>query len=212
MGYADVVGAEGSGAARWMKFDIPSQSLSQALEIYGELTGWEILYNSNLAVGRRSGPVQGRFSPTEALQVLLAGTGLMAKYTNAGSFVLVAAPAGPRRAPSSPEHWDYYGRIQNSLREALCRSDAARPGHYRIAAQFWIGATGDIARYQRLGSTGQPETDGRIDRTLSELRIGTPPPVGFAQPVTILIVPQGPDVSLGCDTDPAGLQPIRAGR
>ncbi len=197
-----------------MTFNIPAQSLAEALETYGNITGWEVLYNSNLAVGRRSGAVQGRFTPPGALQILLAGTGLVARYTDVNSFVLVPAARSAIRSGqtvSSPARWNYYGRIQDSLRTALCRNDAAQPGHYRIAAQFWIGTTGDVARYQRLGSTGRPETDSRIDRALSSLRIGAPPPVGFAEPVTILVVPQAPNVSLSCDSDPAGLQPVRAG-
>ncbi len=213
-GQSDVAGAEGNGTPGSMIFDIPSQSLAEALETYGDITGWEVLYNSNLAVGRRSGAVRGRFTLPGALQVLLAGTGLMARYTDANSFVLVLAArsaVSSRRATSSPARWNYYGRIQDSLRTALCQNDAAQPGHYRIAAQFWIGPTGDIARYQRLGSTGEPETDSRIDRTLGNLRIGAPPPAGFAEPVTILVVPQAPNVSLSCDSDPAGLQPVRAG-
>jgi hypothetical protein len=213
-GQGEVLSAEGNGAPGSMAFDIPSQSLSEALETYGDITGWEVLYNSNFAVGRRSGAVKGRFTPPGALQVLLAGTGLMARYTDANSFVLVPAtrPAiNSGRAASPPPRWYYYGRIQDSLRTALCRNDAAQPGHYRIAAQFWIGPTGDVAHYQRLGSTGQSETDSRIDRTLSNLRIGAPPPAGFAEPVTILVVPQAPNVSLSCDSDPAGLQPVRAG-
>jgi hypothetical protein len=190
-------------------FDIPAQPLSQALELYSDATGWEVLYNSHLAEGRRSGAVQGTFTAEAALRLLLAGTGLAIRYTDLQSFVLVLAPSAPPRpspadavaVASAATRLTYYGRIQESLRQALCRNDGARPGRYRIAVQFWIDATGGVERYRRLASTGWPETDGRIDRVLRDLRIGEPPPAGFAQPVTILVVPQTPDVTQGCDSD-----------
>jgi hypothetical protein len=187
--------------------DIPSQSLAQALEIFSDVTGWEVLYNSNLAAGRRSSAVRGAFAPEAALQALLAGTGLAVRHTEAKSVVLVAAPPGSTTrsvvsgAGDPAARRDYYGRIQLSLRDALCRSGDAHPGRYRFAAQFWIDDTGAVARYERLGSTGQPQTDDRIDQSLRNLRIGAPPPAGFAEPVTILIVPQASNVTLSCDSD-----------
>jgi len=198
-------------------FDIPAQPLDQALETYGSRTGWEVLYNSNLAVGRWSGEVRDRFTPEAALQAMLRGTGLALRHTDVTSVVLVPAPpavkpqaAAGAVADGPPARWNYYARIQQSLRVALCRNGEAAPGHYRIAAQFWIGPTGDVVGYQRLGSTGETLTDRWIDRALRGLRIGASPPAGFAEPVTILVVPQAADVTLGCGSDHAGLKAVKA--
>jgi secretin/TonB-like protein len=217
VGLAQVALAESGLDTRQIAFDIPAQGLAQALELYGNVTGWEVLYNSNLAVGRRSSAIQGNFTPEVALARLLAGSGVTAQLTDEKSVVLVpnlATPpsvAGAASDTPASARLSYFGLIQDSMRTALCADGGTRAGRYRIAAQFWIGATGNVVRYQRLGSTGEPETDRQIDRRLRYLRIGSSPPEGFAEPVTILVVPQAPDVTLGCTSDHAGLQAIKAG-
>jgi hypothetical protein len=213
-----VSAAESDAGTRQITFDIAAQPLAQALEVYGNVTGWEVLYNSNLAVDRRSSAVHGSFTPEAALRSLLAGTGLAAQYTDDKSVVLVSNAtavlppvAGTTADTLAATRLNYFGLIQNRMRTALCADSDARAGHYRIAAQFWIGESGNVVRYQRLGSTGEAETDRRIDRRLRDLRIGSSPPQGFAEPVTILVVPQAPDVTLSCVSDHAGLQSIKAG-
>ncbi len=212
-GFGQVVMAAESGPeTRQITFNIPAQPLAQALESYGNVTGWEVLYNSNLAVGRHSHAVQGSFTPEAALGSLLVGTGLAGRYTDERSVVLVPNPAALPSAAGAASNTpaaarsSYFGLIQNSMRTALCTEGDGQAGHYRIAAQFWIGTTGDVLRYQRLGSTGETETDRWIDQRLGHLRFGSSPPEGFAQPVTILVVPQAPDVTLDCVSRRAGLQ------
>jgi hypothetical protein len=212
--------AERNLEGKQITFDIPAQPLAQAIEIYGSVTGWEMLYNSNLAIGRRSSAVKGNFTPEAALDGLLTGTGLSARSTGENSVVLLPSREGTSSGagvgsavPNAPSslRWNYYGLIQDSLRVALCEDNDVRPGRYRVAAQFWLGAAGDVVRYHRLGSTGEPRADRRIDETLRNLRIGSPPPAGFAEPVTVLVVPQAPDVTLGCGLDHAGSQPVKSG-
>lgn len=189
--------------------DIASQPLAAALEHYGDATGRQILYSSSLAVGVRSGAVKGSMTPDEALKLLLDGTGLSARYINSASFILeptlTAAQTTPSIAPP-PELAQYYGRVQTSIREVLCRSGDARPGAYRIAARFWIGSTGRVSRYERLNSTGRDGIDHDVDRALRGLSFGAGPPSGFAQPVTIVVVPQASGVTLGCDDNGQGLR------
>jgi len=57
-----------------LDFDILEQPLAKALERYGDITGRNVLYNSNLVIGRRSSAVQGHLSPDAALARLLGGT------------------------------------------------------------------------------------------------------------------------------------------
>jgi hypothetical protein len=183
--------------------DIPSQPLAAALEVYGDATGREVLYNSNLTLGRWSAAIKGAFTPREALEALLRGTGLTASYTDPDFFLLVPAPTVRQQTPAvdaaaAADLADYYGRIQAALQDAFCASGGAAPGHYRIAARLWIGAAGDVRRFERLGSAGTPSLDQGIDATLSTLDFGVPPPPGFPQPVTIVIRPQAPGVTMGC--------------
>jgi hypothetical protein len=81
----------------------------------------------------------------------------------------------------------------------LCASSDARPGRYRIGVQLWIDAEGAVSHYERLGSTGSLERDNSVDRSLRHLRIGAAPPAALAQPVSIVVRPQAPGVTMGCE-------------
>ncbi len=74
-------------------FDIPAQSLAAALGLFGQQGGQQILFDEALVAGRQSAAVQGRYAPREALERLLAGTGLIIARSEAGGFVLGADPA-----------------------------------------------------------------------------------------------------------------------
>jgi hypothetical protein len=193
-----------------IEFNIPSQPLGTALTRYGDATGRDAVYDTSVADGRVSGDVRGTFAPGEALRKLLSGTGLTAEFVAERTFVLLPLPPTQRAAQQtrSPEHRRYYGLIQASLAEALCRSAGTRPGRYRFAAVFWIAPDGVVRRSQRIGSTGSPDADQEIDATLRSVRMNEPPPADFAQPVLMLIVPQGPGAARGCtEADPV-LRPV----
>ncbi|QPC42403.1 TonB-dependent receptor [Kaustia mangrovi] len=70
-------------------FSIPAQPLSSALDTFIRTTGWQISYPSALARGRRSSAVVGTMAPAQALQRLVAGTGLEVRIGAAGSAALV---------------------------------------------------------------------------------------------------------------------------
>lgn len=190
--------AQISAANSQQEFNIPSQPLDAALSRYGDITGREALYDTSLAAGRVSGGVRGALAPDEALKRLLLGTGLSAQFVAENAFVLVAQPK--EQATNTTIHSDrrYYGVIQENVLEALCRSRGARPGRYRFIAKFWIGPDGAIEKPRRIGSTGNLDDDQQIDAALRNVRFSEPPPVGFAQPVLILIVPQAQGVTPGC--------------
>jgi hypothetical protein len=197
-----------------VEFNIPSQPLNAALGRYGDATGREALYDASLAAGRISGDVHGAFAPDEALRKLLSGTGLAAEFVDETSFVVLPASAAGRQQSQqarSPEHQRYFGLIQASLVDTFCRLQSVRPGHYRFAALFWIAPDGAIQRSQRIGSTGELDEDQRIDAALHSVRVSEPPPVGFAQPVLMLIVPQASLVT-GCDKAYPRLRPVGLGR
>src|SRR5262249_40095830 len=74
-------------------FDILAQPLETALDAYGAASGVQVLYRTSLTAGRRSARVRGILMPEAALNALLAGTGLTARYTTDDSFTLVPQPA-----------------------------------------------------------------------------------------------------------------------
>jgi TonB family protein len=212
---ASAIGEErGAVRAGAFSFDIPAQPLASALERYGDATGREVLYSTSLVQGRYSRVVEGVFTPETALQRMLDGTGLSASFLADESFVLVPAttPRPSADGVASPAlQQQYYARIQTSLQDAFCGNNSARAGGYRVAVKFWIDPSGMVSRHERLGSTGRPDLDSRIDETLRLLRIGAPPPQGFLQPVLIMIVPEAPGVTMGCGTDAVGARRARVG-
>ena len=185
-------------AAGPMIFDIPAQPLEMALERYGSITGRDAIYKSSLMTDRRSMAVEGQFSPDAALTKLLEGTGLSAAYASPKSFVLLPVSVPATTVPSATLS-QFYGQIQISLRKTLCADREARPGGYRIAVRLWLDAIGDVTQYERMSSTGSSRLDESIDQAMRHLQIGMQPPLGLGQPVSIVIKPQAPGVTMTCD-------------
>lgn len=95
------VAAETGQAAR-TAFEIRAGSLDKALETLARQSRIQILYAPELVAGRRSRGLSAALTPAEALERLLAGTGLRAVAVNANTFLLqrARAPApAPRPAP-----------------------------------------------------------------------------------------------------------------
>lgn len=181
-------------------FDIPPQSLLAALRTYSELTGQAVLVDNALAEGRNSPGVHGNFDKTEALQKLLAGTGLVASYSSDQAFTLKLAESdasagrtvrerseslGVEESEAVIEH--YAGKIQKPIEAALCQFEDTRPGTYRLAMQIWITSSGRIERARPLTPiSGQ--RDYEVRRALNKLLL-EPPPSGMPQPITLLLLP-----------------------
>lgn len=211
---SDLVMAQTRPTSAPIEFNIPSQSLNTALSRYGDATGREALFDASLAVGRVSGDVRGTFSPDEALSKLLSGTGLAAEFVEETTFVLLPGSTANQHASQStrsPDQRRYYGLIQASLLNTLCRSRGVRPGRYRFAAVFWIAPDGAVQKTQRLGSTGAYDSDQKIDVALRSVRVSESPPAGFVSPVLMLIVPQESQMT-ACDNIDPTLGPGGIGR
>jgi iron complex outermembrane recepter protein len=84
-----VAGAPVQAQARTFTFDIPAETLSEALRDYGEATGQQIIFTQDLVEGRRSQALRGTFEADQALQRLLAGSGLRVERTPAGAIMIV---------------------------------------------------------------------------------------------------------------------------
>lgn len=69
-------------------FDIPAQPVASALDAYSAQAGIFFLYQTELVANRRTSGVRGRFSPEEALETLLSGTGLAYEFTTADTIAL----------------------------------------------------------------------------------------------------------------------------
>ena len=61
-------------------FDIPEQKLNSALTEFAEQTGLQLLYSEELTEELTTKPVKGRYSPKQALNALLDGSGIHYRY------------------------------------------------------------------------------------------------------------------------------------
>lgn len=72
-------------------FDIPAQPLGSALSAFARQSREQLLYAPDLVAGRQSAPLKGTYSSEEALDRLLAGSGLRFKATSSGAYSLFSA-------------------------------------------------------------------------------------------------------------------------
>ena len=68
--------------------DIPAGSLQSALTIFGRQTGLQLIYAPEAVSGRQVERLRGRFTPRDALQRLISGTGLRVRAVGAKVIVL----------------------------------------------------------------------------------------------------------------------------
>jgi hypothetical protein len=80
--------------------NIAAQSLSAALQELAKERNFQIVYVSEDVNSLRTRGAEGDFTPTEALQKLLEGTGLTFRYLDEKTVVIVPKPAP--RPPQAP--------------------------------------------------------------------------------------------------------------
>lgn len=100
---ATVVGASAPGIGRAaprrpdaaLRFDLPAQPLSQALNQLAVRSDREILFSPALTKGRRSPALSGMFTAEQALDRLLAGSGLDVRLEGRSFLIVAETPLAP---------------------------------------------------------------------------------------------------------------------
>ena len=125
-------------------FDIPAQSLAMALDAYCAAAGLQMFVDTGSIAGRRSALVRGELTRERALQDLLSGTGLAARFVGDQGFTLcVPVPGANRRGPVKA----IIARAP-TLRQLLCRT-AGR------VAQGALSQRGDASRASAGSGSGR---------------------------------------------------------
>ncbi|MEM9964889.1 MAG: TonB-dependent receptor [Asticcacaulis sp.] len=86
------VRAQGAAQTTSKAYNIPSQSLSQAILTFGRQSGVQVTVDNSLIQGKRSQAVSGDMTAAEALGRLLGGTGLTYRFVGANAVTLERAP------------------------------------------------------------------------------------------------------------------------
>jgi len=184
--------------AELVRFEIPAQPITNALDAYSAVTGLEVFYDGALATGRRSNSVRGVLAPDVALRELLAGTGLAARATRKGSFTLVSA--APARVAKTAFQ-SYFAAIQAKVAQTLCARAETRPGDVDVVLRIWIASSGTVQQARTVDVSDVGAKDETLAAALRGLPIGEPP-TGMPQPVTMAILGRDAGTPSGC-ADPA---------
>lgn len=201
---ADAALADDGGLA----FDIPAQPLDSALARYFRITGVQFLYDSSLTTGRRSTAVQGHHATRQALRILLAGTGLVARYSGASAATIVAA--GTDRpthqvslgrvivreriaAPRLPmlDRLAYYNRLEDELRTRLRTDPRTERLIFRIVVGLSVDGDGHILGLRIDRQSRRGDHDRSIVDVLEGMTVSRPPP-GLIQPLSIVLTGRRP--------------------
>jgi TonB family protein len=213
--------------AKTMTFSIKPQPLDSALDAFGVTTGIELLYGSPLTSGRRSSGVIGSFTPDEALQILLADTGLQFVQTAPHAIKLVAdaqsAHATPAlavsasqltlsplhvQAPSLRDFLPYATVLRYAIQDAIRHDGNLRRGRYRAILNVWVSPAGTVQRSQYLRSTGNDDLDGAILKTVQKVELRQSPPSDLPQPVHVWILTGAGSASFS-EVSPSTLDNVR---
>ena len=89
--------------------DIPAQPAAEAVATLARQAHVQILVSDTVAQGRRAQPVRGRMTVTQALDRMLAGSGLVARAAGTGTWVVVRddAAATVPAADAAPDTADH---------------------------------------------------------------------------------------------------------
>lgn len=98
---AEQESAAGTSDAK-LSFDIASQPLEDALYTFGAVTGIEVFVDGGAVKERRSTEVRGSFTVSQALRLLLTGTGLEAQSIGVRAITLTQPPPIPARQGGAP--------------------------------------------------------------------------------------------------------------
>lgn len=184
-----------------LHFAIPAQPLASALEAYGALSGLDVFYNAALAEQRQSHAVMGTYTPKQAIEILLAGSGYVARATAPGGLAIVPAAitqaAKSRAGHSDARHEAYFAAMQSRIDAVLCAFPCAPCDSSDLLLRIWLQPSGDVAHADILGN-GE-KSNAPLATALGRARFGVPP-VGMSQPVTLVVFRPAPSLDPQCTT------------
>ncbi|WP_343585437.1 TonB-dependent receptor, partial [Pseudomonas sp.] len=103
--------------ARQVQLDLPAQPLDHALTTFADQAGLHLLYTTGDVAGQASPALQGSYSIEQALQQLLAGTGMSWHFSDARTVTLRKADAAPQAVNLKPIEVSVASRTSTAISE-----------------------------------------------------------------------------------------------
>lgn len=192
-----------------LSYDIPAQPLGIALATFARASRVNIAFESGAVAHLRSAPLRGRHPPAVALNMLLTGTGLTARFTGPVSAIVYAGSARASiidpvsrggvqsmqldlaevRAsvtigrPDRSGYDDYARRIELELRGILDEDQTYRGRVFRVRISVRINAVGRIGQVELVRGSGDQGRDQSLPGALIGRQLSVPPPAGIEQPL-----------------------------
>lgn len=200
---SDVTPAVRSNAGTVIRFDIPFQTLQDALDDFDAATGFSGLYSADAIAFHQSVAVHGQFTPEAALRKLLEQSGLRSYFTARDAYVLEADASivVSSTTPAPQAGVDFEALLQSGVRAAFCRNALIAPGDYRIALSFRVAATGRVEQARLLDTTGDRARDVEILKSLRTIRFARGP-AHPEQAFIMLILPREQSSVADCAVAP----------
>jgi hypothetical protein len=185
-------------------FDIPAQSLSDALSVFAQVSGMNVLYDAEQVVHVRSAEIKGERDRIHALGALLDGSGLQPRYLGPNT-VRIARVSGSAASPevglnplrvsaavvlAPPDRAAFirFGLlVQTQVRRTLEINPNLNDRLYSGVVRVWFDASGKVSSVEVLVATPDEETHAAMNRALSDIDIGHAAPAGMPQPVNIRV-------------------------
>jgi hemoglobin/transferrin/lactoferrin receptor protein len=130
-----------AATSQTMRFSIPAQPLASALSAFSRASGWQVGYSSQIVRGKTSVAVSGSMSPAQALQTMLAGTGIGVSLTGPTTATLVDRVAQAFDAPAD-------GSMVLATIDVTGNSESSAYSPYETAAATSHISGEDIERFR----------------------------------------------------------------
>lgn len=114
---AATTGEQTQMQARQVQLDLPAQPLDQALTTFADQAGLHLLYTTGDVAGQVSPALQGNYSVEQALQQLLAGSGMSWQFSEARTVTLRKAEAAPQAVNLKPIEVSVASRTSTAISE-----------------------------------------------------------------------------------------------
>jgi len=80
----------------------------------------------------------------------------------------------------------YSSHLQSLVQERLNREERLRKAEYRSTVELWIEPDGRVGRVEIAGTTGNPDTDDLLRKSIAGARLNAPPE-NLPQPVKVRV-------------------------